>query len=192
MACSVAWTKLPYSLAFNTTSSRASGPTSSTGATRRQASTRTSLSAMRPSMLLILLVTRMPSTSSRLPPTLISIVANPSFSRCHSGELFYVFGSLPTSLPYRDGNDLPFMQMSMDTWTSFARTYNPNPDPAFLRARGFTTSAANFAKQSKWEAVTKNNLNGTPLRVLEFPSKMDGFRELSQCDLLGFSLNHFG
>jgi hypothetical protein len=113
-------------------------------------------------------------------------------SRCHTGELFFVFGSLPPSLPYRDANDLPFMQMSMDTWTAFARTYNPNPDPAFLQARGYTTSASAFANESKWEPVTKSNLNGSPLRILEVPSKMDGFRELPQCDFLGFSLDHFG
>lgn len=112
--------------------------------------------------------------------------------RCHSGELFYVFGSLPPSLPYRDANDLPFMQMSLDTWTAFARTFNPNPDPAFLRARGFTTSEVNFAKQEKWNPVTKSTIGEQPLRILEFPSKMDGFRELPQCDFMGFSLNHFG
>lgn len=84
------------------------------------------------------------------------------------------------------------MQMSLDTWTSFARTFNPNPDPAFLRARGFAASEANFAKQSKWDPVSKSNTNGQPLRILEFPSKMDGFREQEQCDFMGFSLNHFG
>lgn len=80
----------------------------------------------------------------------------------------------------------------MDTWTAFGRTYNPNPDPSFLKSRGYTTSAAAFAKQSKWEQATKSSLRGTPLRILEVPSKMDGFRELPQCDFLGFSLNHFG
>ncbi|EKM58107.1 uncharacterized protein PHACADRAFT_252144 [Phanerochaete carnosa HHB-10118-sp] len=114
------------------------------------------------------------------------------YFKCHSGELFFVFGSLPTSLPYRDANDLPFMQVTMDTWTSFARTFDPNPDPAFLKARGFTTSAARLALQPQWEPVTKSNLNGTPLRILEVPSKMNGFRELAQCDFLDFSLNHFG
>ena len=84
------------------------------------------------------------------------------------------------------------MQMSMDTWTSFARTFDPNPDFAYLKARGFTASAARFAQQPKWESVTNSNINGSPLRILEVPSKMDGFRELAQCDFLGFSLNHFG
>ena len=82
--------------------------------------------------------------------------------------------------------------MTMDTWTAFARTYNPNPDAGFLKARGFTTSAAGFAMQSAWEPVTKANLNQTPLRRLEVPSFMDGFREIPQCDAFGFSLNHFG
>lgn len=112
--------------------------------------------------------------------------------RCHSGELYYVFGSLPTSLPYRDANDLPFMQMSLDTWASFARTYNPNPDPAFLAARGYTESAQNFAKQSKWDAVTRQNVNTSPLRELQYPSFMTNFKEQPQCDFFGYPLNHYG
>lgn len=84
------------------------------------------------------------------------------------------------------------MQMTMDTWTAFARTFNPNPDQAFLAARGFNTSAERFAQQPQWEPVTESSINGSPLRILEVPSKMNGFRELPQCDFLGFSLNHFG
>ncbi|KIP12137.1 hypothetical protein PHLGIDRAFT_113924 [Phlebiopsis gigantea 11061_1 CR5-6] len=117
---------------------------------------------------------------------------NEEYFKCHSGELFFVFGSLPTSLSYRDASELPFMQVALDTWTAFGRTFNPNPDPAFLKARGFTTSATIFAKQSRWEPVTKSSVNGQALHILQFPSKMDGFRELPQCDFLGFSLNHFG
>lgn len=116
-----------------------------------------------------------------------------SCHRCHSGELFYVFGTLPQSLPFRDANDLPFMQRSMDTFSAFIRTFNPNPDPSFLTARGFTGSVAQFARQTKWEPVTTANLNGSPLRMFETPTdRMSVFQELSQCDFFGFSLNHFG
>ena len=109
--------------------------------------------------------------------------------RCHSGELFYVFGTLPTSLPYRDEHDLPFMKISLDTWTSFARTFDPNPDPAFLAARGFTDVAAQLATESKWLPVTARNVNTAPLRQLQWGSFMREFKEGSQCDFLNFSLD---
>jgi carboxylesterase type B len=55
--------------------------------------------------------------------------------RCHSGELYYVFGNLAWhELPMRDEKDLPFEQFVLD---SFARTGDPNPDKGFLRARGY-------------------------------------------------------
>ncbi|KAJ3520245.1 hypothetical protein NM688_g9191 [Phlebia brevispora] len=99
------------------------------------------------------------------------------YYKCHSGELFYVFGSLPADLPYRDEHDLPFMKMSLDTWTSFARTFNPNPDPAFLAARGFTDVATQFAAQEKWVSVTASNMNIAPLRQLQWGSFMTSFEE---------------
>ncbi|KAH9947508.1 carboxylesterase from carbohydrate esterase [Amylocystis lapponica] len=67
------------------------------------------------------------------------------YFKCHSGELYYVFATLPSDLPYRDAEDLPFMQTMLDLWTAFARTYNPNPDPRYLAARGYSTSAAQLA-----------------------------------------------
>lgn len=116
------------------------------------------------------------------------------FYRCHSGELFYVFGNLPstTNRPYRDDKDLPFMQQMVDIWTSFARTFNPNPDPAFLIAKGFPETAAQFKQMSKWEPVTKRNINGKPLRQLESPSFMIDFKERAQCEFLGFPLTFYG
>lgn len=115
--------------------------------------------------------------------------------RCHSGELFYVFGNLPstTDRPFRDDKDLPFMQQTVDIWTSFARTFNPNPDPAFLLAKGFPDSAAQFKSLSKWDPVTKDNVqHGKPLRQLEWPSSMTVFKEQEQCEFLGFPLDFYG
>lgn len=123
---------------------------------------------------------------------LISTSTSPNFiCRCHSGELFYVFGSLPETMPLRDELDLPFMQMSLDIWASFARTYNPNPDPAFLAARGFTDVAAQLATESEWVPVTAQNVGTAPLRQLQWGSFMTGFKESSQCSFLNFSLNFY-
>ena len=85
------------------------------------------------------------------------------------------------------------MQQMVDIWTSFARTFDPNPDPAFLRAKGFSDSVAQFEKMSKWEPVTSRNVNGKPLRQLQAPSSsMVEFKEKEQCEFLGFPLDFFG
>ena len=138
------------------------------------------------------MVTPRKSITSELQVWPLQDASSDSFScRCHSGELYYVFGTLQADLPYRDANDLPFMKMSLDTWASFARTFNPNPQPAFLQARGFTDVAAHFAAQPQWEEVTSKNVNGSPLRQLEWGSFMTGFKESAQCSFLDFPFNYF-
>ncbi|KAI0346501.1 carboxylesterase from carbohydrate esterase [Trametopsis cervina] len=114
------------------------------------------------------------------------------YYKCHSGELYYVFGTLPANLPYRDANDLPFTQLSLDSWASFARTYNPNPDPAFLQARGYSDTAKLFAAQPKWDPVTSKNINTSPLRELQLPSFMSPFKEQAQCSFLNYPLSYWG
>ncbi|PCH44337.1 carboxylesterase from carbohydrate esterase [Wolfiporia cocos MD-104 SS10] len=114
------------------------------------------------------------------------------YFKCHSGELYYVFGTLPETLPYRDDEDLPFMQLMVDAWTSFTRTYNPNPDPSYLIARGLNRSAAHLAQQGPWLPVTSETLKTTPLRTLQYESFMTAFAEQEQCDYLGYPLDYFG
>ncbi|KAI0631083.1 carboxylesterase from carbohydrate esterase [Trametes polyzona] len=114
------------------------------------------------------------------------------YFKCHSGELYYVFGSLPANLPYRDDQDLPFMQRMVDIWSSFARTFNPNPDPRFLAARGFTSTAQHLAKEAKWAPVTKANLHRAPVRELQWDSLMLPSGQQEQCEFLGFPLTFYG
>ncbi|PCH35223.1 carboxylesterase from carbohydrate esterase [Wolfiporia cocos MD-104 SS10] len=114
------------------------------------------------------------------------------YFKCHSGELYYVFATLPTTQPYRDDEDLPFMQFMLDAWTSFARTYNPNPDPAYLAARWYNGTLAHLAQQSPWLPVTSETLATTPLRTLQYESFMTAFAEQEQCDYVGYPLNYFG
>jgi len=117
------------------------------------------------------------------------------YYKCHSGELYYVFGTLPStsSCPYRDTLDLPFMQEMVDVWTSFARTFDPNPDPAYLLARGYTNVANHLASLPKWQPVTKANVKGnTPLRVLQWGSFNTEFLEQEQCNFLQYPLTYFG
>jgi hypothetical protein len=70
------------------------------------------------------------------------------YFKCHSGDLTQVFGTWRRlGLPERDPNDTPFTQSIMDYWTSFARTHDPNPDAAYLRARGYVNTTAQIGER---------------------------------------------
>lgn len=112
------------------------------------------------------------------------------YFKCHSGELMYVFGTWRRwGLPERDENDTPFTQFIIDSWSSWARTYNPNPDSAFLQARGFvnTTRELQLAG-SMWQPVTAQSQT---MRWLQWPSKQVSFGEAQQCAALGQPLDYF-
>jgi carboxylesterase type B len=60
------------------------------------------------------------------------------YFKCHAGDLANNFGNVArVGFPERDQYDIPFGQLAVNYWTSFARTLDPNPDPGFLRARGY-------------------------------------------------------
>ena len=101
---------------------------------------------------------------------------------------------MPADRPYRDDQDLPFMQRMVDIWSSFARAFDPNPDPAFLAARGFTSTLAQLAAEPRWEPVTRASVRkgGRPLRELQFESVMLPFGSQDQCEFLGFPLTFYG
>ncbi|KAJ7463346.1 cholinesterase [Mycena latifolia] len=110
------------------------------------------------------------------------------YFRCHSGELAYTFGTLGQgNLPFRDGHDLPFEQITVDIWTSFARTHDPNPDPALLAVRGYTATAEALGAWGLWQDVKSRE----PVRLLSWPSRGSGWLERAQCTLLGFPLDFF-
>ncbi|KAE8445400.1 hypothetical protein EG329_013413 [Mollisiaceae sp. DMI_Dod_QoI] len=113
---------------------------------------------------------------------------NQEYFKCHSGELYYVFGNLWfNDLPLRDWNDLTFQQFILDSWSSFARSYNPNPDPALLTARGYTNTTLEIQMAGLWEPVKA----GSELRELEWPSKQMAFRDVEQCAALGWPLTYY-
>jgi carboxylesterase type B len=111
--------------------------------------------------------------------------------KCHSGDLISVFGTIISQgRPLRDQDDIPFSQYIIDSWTSFARTGNPNPDRAFLKARGFTNTTLTLEAQGLWKPVTVKELQ---LKALDVHKKggMRPFREEKQCDVLGFGLGYY-
>lgn len=111
------------------------------------------------------------------------------YYKCHSGELYFVFGNvLRMGLHLRDGNDIPFSQFALDSWASFARSWNPNPDPGLLKARGYLNTLNELETAGPWLPVNKDSLQ---LRELEWPSKSIPFRDEEQCKLLGWPLDYF-
>ncbi|KAK4554546.1 hypothetical protein LTR86_008400 [Recurvomyces mirabilis] len=115
------------------------------------------------------------------------------YFKCHSGELYYVFGSVIfNGLPHRDDNDIPMSQFIVDTWSAFARTYNPTPEMAYLQARGFTNTTAELQRSgSTWRPVSEGGLT---LRLLEYPSVEEPFSVYDgqpECVALGFPIDYY-
>lgn len=111
------------------------------------------------------------------------------YFRCHSGDLYEVFGNIAfQGLPLRDEADLPFEQLVVDAWASFARTGNPNPEEGFLVARGFGSTLDVLGASGRWAAATRGDLT---LRALGWPPRQEGFGEGAQCDGLGLPLTYY-
>jgi hypothetical protein len=114
---------------------------------------------------------------------------NAEYFKCHSGELYYVFGQLVRQgLPFRDANDLPMEQFTLDIFSSFARTYDPNPDLGFLQARGYASTQNELATAGKWRPSTKGDMT---IRELQWPSFQSGLLEEEQCTYLNLSLTYY-
>ncbi|SPO06849.1 related to cholinesterase [Cephalotrichum gorgonifer] len=109
------------------------------------------------------------------------------YLKCHAGEQMIVFGTIiRAGLPDRDGLDVPFMQLVMDYWASFAWTRNPNPAEAYLRARGYHGTLAQVEEVGEWEAA---GAEGAKLRLLQWNGKQVEEPETAQCQGLGIPLN---
>ncbi|PPR02327.1 hypothetical protein CVT24_011668 [Panaeolus cyanescens] len=131
------------------------------------------------------------------PPTAAFPNGDPSlpYYRCHSGELYYMFGTLgQDSQPFRDAGDLLMSQVSVDAWGAFARTFNPNPSSRYLTARGYQSTLEVLEKEGRWNEVVRGGMagaGGNALRILDVPFRNEGWRETSQCDVLGFPASMF-
>ncbi|KAK0732802.1 Alpha/Beta hydrolase protein [Apiosordaria backusii] len=116
------------------------------------------------------------------------------YLKCHSGELYYVFGTIARQgLPNRDEGDLPFEQYILDSFVGFIKSGNPNLDRGYLRARGgnWKDTLRQVERAGEWEAVKKGQ-RGLRLRGLDWPTSKDGpFRELEYCEGLGLGLDYY-
>jgi carboxylesterase type B len=112
------------------------------------------------------------------------------YFKCHSGELYYVFGNLlRQSLPFRDEFDLPFQQFVLDSWASFARTFNPTPDVKYTKARGYVNTTRQVEVAGSWTPFKHGSYQ---LRRLQWPSSMVDLDEIEQCRALDLALDYYG
>ncbi|KAK4443943.1 Alpha/Beta hydrolase protein, partial [Podospora aff. communis PSN243] len=107
------------------------------------------------------------------------------YFRCHSGELYYVFGNLARQgLPLRDEGDLLFSRMVVDLFSAFVREGDPNAGGGYNKARGYEVW------ERGWEAVKGREGR---VRVLDWKEgggrgRMEGWREVEQCEGIGIGL----
>ncbi|KAM7185015.1 Alpha/Beta hydrolase fold [Naviculisporaceae sp. PSN 640] len=116
------------------------------------------------------------------------------YFKCHSGELYYVFGNLARQgLPMRDEQDGPFQRLVLDMFAGFVRTGDPNDgvDGDWVKARGYDTEEGRGREgfgQGKWEP---SEAGRQTMRVLSWPGWQGGFRELEQCKALGLGVEEY-
>lgn len=134
--------------------------------------------------------------------------ATERYLKCHSGELYYVFGNLAfLGIEDADGDDYNFSRMIVDTWASFVRTGDPNLNADWLRSRGYHSTLGHVEKTKMWRAIgdknaetspdttqqsTNGNYPGESIRILDWPSKNTGWRDLEQCFALRIPLEFYG
>jgi carboxylesterase type B len=109
---------------------------------------------------------------------------NPYF-RFHGADLPWVFGTLNT---IRNPDDLYSVQLVSGYFASFVRTGNPNPDPEYLRARGYDKSIEGVREGGLWQAVSGE---AGPIRLLDYPGSKSDFIDTKQCEWLGYGLDYY-
>ncbi len=110
------------------------------------------------------------------------------YFKCHAGEVAWEFGTLMRTLQARDDIDVPFSQLVVDYWSSFARTHDPNPHIKYLVARGYWNTIAQLEAVGRWEEVIATK---PAARWLQWNGKQLPFDEEEQCNALGLPLDYF-
>jgi carboxylesterase type B len=109
------------------------------------------------------------------------------YYRCHGGSQVTMFGNYKrVGLPDRDGLDQDFSRLIVDYFSSFVRTGDPNPDEAYLIARGYGSTLAQVQKVGEWEKVDPKS---PEWMILEWDGFMTPFGESEVCSVLGQPLD---
>ena len=110
------------------------------------------------------------------------------YFKCHAGDLANTFGNVArVGFPERDQYDIPFGQLMVDFWTSFARTLDPNPDIGYLKARGYWNTINQINFSGPWKQV---NASDPQMMELQWNSRMLPFSDPAQCRVLGQPLGY--
>ncbi|KAK6335742.1 hypothetical protein TWF730_003120 [Orbilia blumenaviensis] len=110
------------------------------------------------------------------------------YFKCHSGIVDTIAGVLIWSgaMP-RDAQDIPFSQLLVDYWSTFAWNHNPNPKKKYLEARGYWNTLGQVQRGGEWEASKWRN---PTMRVLQWDGYQSGLSEIEQCDVLGLGFTY--
>ncbi|KAL4879636.1 Alpha/Beta hydrolase protein [Aspergillus karnatakaensis] len=104
------------------------------------------------------------------------------YFRLHASDLPFVFANLPT---IRDSLDLAAAELISAYFAEFVRSGQPNPDPAYLEARGYKSAHDVAMFYERWEPVS--GVSG-PIMLLDFPSNRGSFWDSELCKELGVPL----
>ncbi|PWY90672.1 carboxylesterase [Aspergillus heteromorphus CBS 117.55] len=105
------------------------------------------------------------------------------YYRCHSGDLYEVFGTYYLfDQPVRSNEDIYYTNMVQDMWASFARSGNPNVESSYLRARGYS-STLQLTSRWNWVEYTPNSAK---VANLQYPQpSLSTLPYLEECTVLG-------
>ena len=109
---------------------------------------------------------------------------NPYF-RFHGADMPWVFGTLST---IRVPEDLYSVQLAVAYFAAFVRGGDPNPNVGYLKVRGYDTVIEGVRQSGEWREVDGK---AGPIRLLDYPSKQNGFVDVPQCDWLGYGLDYY-
>ncbi|KAL2846984.1 Alpha/Beta hydrolase protein [Aspergillus pseudoustus] len=107
------------------------------------------------------------------------------YFRLHGEDIPFIFGNLEY---IRDALDLHAAQLISAYFAQFIRSGNPNPHNEFLAARGYSLTLDAVNAFDKWESVKGKE---GPILLLDFPSEKAGFRDIEQCEFLGWPITHY-
>lgn len=110
--------------------------------------------------------------------------SNPYF-RFHGADLPWLFGTLNR---IRDAADLYSVQLTSSYFASFVRSGDPNPDPEYLRVRGYDKVADAVRRTGRWGEVVGQR---GEIRLLDYPPVRSGFVDVEQCAWLGYGLDYY-
>ncbi|KAK2754559.1 hypothetical protein FQN54_006960 [Arachnomyces sp. PD_36] len=117
---------------------------------------------------------------------------NLPYMKTHSGELAYVFGNLDTEL-VRNDDDIWFGQVVSGYWGEFVKSGQPNPDPEYLRVRGYSKTLEATGANGEWKAVGPDAVVDLgQVMQLDYPlSTSTGWVDLEQCKFLNYSIDYY-